>query len=56
MVTVKGVPMSVINLAMEAKSPYNDGWTQQKARDILMAIRDYINWVLKDEYNIGGDK
>lgn len=44
---MKNVPLQIINLAAEATSNHNDGWTKKGARDKLAAIRDYINRVLK---------
>jgi len=41
------VPMVIINLALEATSNHNDGWTKKAAREKLLTIRDYIDKVLK---------
>ncbi len=41
------IPTGIINLAAEATSNHTDGWTTKAAREKLLAIRDYINRVLK---------
>ena len=41
------IPAEIINLAAEATSNHNDGWTKKAAKEKLLAIRDYINRVLK---------
>jgi len=45
---MKNIPMEIINLAVEATSNHNDGWTRKAAKDKLAAIRDYINSILAD--------
>ena len=44
---MKNIPLEIINLAAEATSNHNDGWTKKGAREKLVAIRDYIDRVLK---------
>jgi len=43
------VPNDIVMLMLEAESPYNDGWTQEAAKDKLLAVRDYINEHLGSE-------
>jgi len=40
------IPMNIIQLAVEATSNHNDGWTKQGARDQLRAIKEYIKRIL----------
>lgn len=49
-IEMKNIPLEIVNLAVEAISDQNDGWTKQGARDRLIEIRDYINNVLGETY------
>ena len=40
------VPIEIINMAAEAASNHNDGWTTKHYLDQLKEIRDYISDVL----------
>ena len=50
------IPVAVVNMAAEATSPHNDGWTQRAYRDQLRAklgesreVVDYIVGILGDK-------
>ena len=42
------IPLTIINLAVEATSEHNDGLTKEAARKNLEAIQVYISELLKD--------
>jgi hypothetical protein len=42
------IPIELINLAAEATSPYNDGYSAAGYREQLEQIRDYIDKVLRN--------
>ena len=50
------IPLEIINLAGEATSDHNDGWTKQGARGQLIKIRDYINNVLGETGDTGREE
>ena len=45
--TTPKIPSFITNLAIEASSQHNDGWTMKAARDQLIEIRDFINGFLE---------
>jgi hypothetical protein len=46
------IPLEIVSLALDAVSDYNDGWTKQDAKKVLIAIRDYIDSLFSVEERI----
>jgi len=59
---VVAIPAAIVNMAAEATSPYNDGWTAKAYREQLRAklgesreVVDYIVGILGDKVDGEGD-